>query len=332
MSRDYRMDFIREVEVNLACRYDPEEIAMISNLVVKALEGYELTERCTELALRDDTNEKLIRRYRACLMIDGKSDRTAYQYVRTVTKLSETIRKPFPEMSAYDIRFFLAMEQDRGLSQRSLENTRANISAFFQWLTDDEIIQKNPVAKLKPIKCPDEIREPFSEVELDALRSSCLSKKERALIEILVSTGVRVSELAAMEVKDINLNTLAVHVIHGKGSKERMTYTTTVAAKHLIAYLKQRKEDGPALFYNKDHGPLCAGGIRKALNVIAKRSGVDHVHPHRFRRTFATNLAKRGMDIQEIQRLLGHSNINTTMVYVRTDDSKVQASYKRYSA
>lgn len=87
MSRDYRMDFIREVEINLACRYDPEEIAMISNLVVKALEGYELTERCTELALRDDTNEKLIRRYRACLMIDGKSERTAYQYVRTATKL-----------------------------------------------------------------------------------------------------------------------------------------------------------------------------------------------------------------------------------------------------
>lgn len=332
MSKDYRMDFIREVEVNLACRYDPEEIAVISNLVVKALEGYELTERCTELALRDDTNEKLIRRYRACLMIDGKSDRTAYQYVRTVTKLSETIRKPFPEMSAYDIRFFLAMEQDRGLSQRSLENTRANISAFFQWLTDDEIIPKNPVAKLKPIKCPDEIREPFSEVELDALRSSCLSKKERALIEILVSTGVRVSELAAMEVKDINLNTLAVHVFHGKGSKERMTYTTTVAAKHLISYLQSRKEDGPALFYNKNHEPLQTDGIRFILNTIAKRAGVTDCHPHRFRRTFATNLSKRGMELQEIQRLLGHASINTTTIYVRVDDSQVRASYQKYTA
>ena len=332
MSTDYRMQFVREVETNLALRYDPEEIAMISNVVVKALEGYELTERCTELMVLDDVNEKLIRRYRACLMVDGKSDKTAAQYVRTIRKLSDMIGKPFTEMGTYDVRFFLAMEKDRGLSNRTLENQRANLSAFFQWMTDDEIIPKNPIAKIKPLKYAEEVREPFTDVELDALRSSCRSTKERALIEMLVSTGVRVSELASMEVKDINLDNLSVHVIHGKGSKERITYTTAVSAKHLITYLKQRKEDGPALFYNKNHEPIEPGGIRHILNAIAARAGVNNVHPHRFRRTFATNLAKRGMDIQEIQRLLGHSNINTTMVYVRTDDTKVQASYKRYSA
>ena len=135
-----------------------------------------------------------------------------------------------------------------------------------------------------------------------------------------------------MNVEDINLATLAVHVIHGKGSKERMTYTTPVSAKHLIDYLKHRPEDGPALFYNKNHERMDVGGIRFVLNTIAKRAGVDHVHPHRFRRTFATNLARRGMDVQVIQRLLGHSDLNTTMVYVNTDDSKVQASYKRFLA
>lgn len=332
MSKDYRMQFVKEVETSLACRYDPEEIAMISNMVVKALEGYELTERCTELALRDDVNEKLIRRYRACLMVDGKSDKTAYQYTRTITKLSDMIRRPFTEMGAYDVRFFLAMEQERGVSNRTLENQRANISAFFQWMTADEIIPKNPVARIKPIKCVEEVKKPFSEVELDALRSSCQSLKERALIEMLVSTGVRVSELASMEIKDINLDTLSVHVIHGKGSKERITYTTPVAAKHLISYLRQRKEDGPALFYNKNHEPIEPGGIRHILNTIADRAGVSNTHPHRFRRTFATNLSRRGMEIQEIQKLLGHSNINTTLVYVNTDDSKVQASYKRYTA
>ena len=332
MSKDYRMQFVKEVETNLACRYAPEEIAMISNMVVKALEEYELTERCTELALRDDTNDKLIRRYRACLMVDGKSDKTAYQYIRTIRKLSDLIRKPFTEMGAYDVRFFLAMEQERGVSNRTLENTRANVSAFFQWMTEDEIIPKNPVSRIKPIKCVEEVKKPFSEVELDALRSSCQSLKERALIEMLVSTGVRVSELASMEVKDINLETLSVHVIHGKGSKERITYTTPVAAKHLISYLRQRKEDGPALFYNKNHEQIEPGGIRHILNVIADRAGVSNTHPHRFRRTFATNLSRRGMEIQEIQKLLGHSNINTTLVYVNTDDSKVQASYKRFTA
>lgn len=105
-----------------------------------------------------------------------------------------------------------------------------------------------------------------------------------------------------------------------------------MAAKHLISYLKQRKEDGPALFYNKNHKPLGSDGIRHILNTIAKRAGVVNVHPHRFRRTFATNLARRGMEIQEIQQLLGHTNINTTMVYVRTDDSRVKASYQKFTA
>lgn len=332
MSVDYRMNFVREVETNLACHYDPEEIAQISNLVVKALEGYELTERCTDLALRDDTNEKLIRRFRACMMVDGKSDKTAYQYVRTIRKLSDMIGRPFTEMGAYDVRYFLAMEQERGMSQRTLENTRANISAFFQWMTEDEIIPKNPVTKIRPIKFPSEVKKAFSEVELDALRSACKTIKERALIEFLVSTGVRVSELASMKIEDINLDTLAVHVIHGKGAKERMTYTTAVAAKHLISYLKNRNEENPALFCNKNHEPIEPGGIRFILNTIAQRAGVENVHPHRFRRTFATNLSRRGMELQEIQKLLGHSDINTTLVYVNTDDSKVQASYRRYTA
>ena len=332
MPKDYRMQCVREVETNLACRYNAEEIAVISNIVVKALEGYELTERCTDLVIRDDTNEKLIRRYRACLMVDGKSDKTAYQYIRTIRKLVEMIRRPLPEMGAYDVRYFLAMEQDRGISNSTLENNRSSILAFFQWMADEEIIPKNPISKIKPIKSPEEVKEAFSDVDMDALRSACKSLKERALLEFLVSTGVRVSELASMEVQDINFDTLSVHVIHGKGAKERMTYTTAVAAKHLISYLKSRKQDGTALFYNKKGEPLEAGGIRFILNTLAKRAGVDHVHPHRFRRTFATNLAKRGMEIQEIQRLLGHSNINTTMVYISTDDTRIQASYKRYTA
>ena len=332
MSKDYRMSFIKEVEQLLTCRYDPEEIALISNMVIKALEPYEIAERCTDLVPREDVNEKLIRKYKACLMVDGKSEKTIFQYGRKIQKLSDVIRKPFTEMGAYDVRFFLALEMDRGVSGSTLETTRAILSAFFQWMTADEIIPKNPIATIKPIKYQEEIREAFSDVELDALRGACKTKKERALIELLVSTGIRVSELTSMEVQDINMDTLAVHVIHGKGSKERMTYTTAVSARHLISYLKDRKEDGPALFYNKNHEPIEPGGIRFILNTIAKRAGVENVHPHRFRRTFATNLAKRGMDIQEIQKLLGHANINTTMVYVSTDDSKVQASYRRYTA
>lgn len=330
MSKDYRMFFLQDVETALVAKYGAIQAADIADQVAKVLNGYEIMERCTDLVLQDDQNERLLKRYSACLAIDGKSKKTIYMYIRTVRKLSDAIQKPFPDMGAYDIRFFLGMEKERGVSNVSLENTRSYLSAFSQWMTNEEVIPKNPIAKLKPIKCPKEIKKPFSEVEIDALRGACRSLKERALIEILLSTGVRVSELAGMEIKDINQSTLSVHVIHGKGNKERMTYTTAVALKHLLAYLHDRSGNCQALFSNYKNGPLGVTGIQYILAEIGKRSGVENVHPHRFRRTFATGLAKRGMEIQEIQQLLGHANINTTMRYVYVDADKVQSSYRKF--
>lgn len=332
MSKDYRTSFVRDVEAALALNFTPEQVALISNTVVKTLADYEITERCTDLAPLDDSNERLIKRYRACLMVDGKSEKTIYQYERTVRKLIGLIPKPVTEMGTYDIRFFLASEQERGISARTRENQRANLSAFFQWLADDDIVPKNPIAKLKPIKYPDEVRTPFTDVEIDALKGGCRTLKERAIVEMLLSTGVRVSELASMDVKDINTDNLSVHVVHGKGAKERVTYTTAVSAKHLLRYLGERPEQGPALFYNIKHERLNTGGIQYILKEIAKRANVSNVHPHRFRRTFATNLARRGMEVQEIQRLLGHSNINTTMTYVCVDDNNIKTSYNKFIA
>lgn len=332
MPQDYRMNFIRDVETALAFRYEPDEIARISNIVTRSLSGYEITERCTDLVPQDDANDRLIKRYAACLLVDGKSRRTIYTYCRTVRKLSDMIRKPYTEMGAYDIRFFLATEKERGLSNSSLETTRAQLSAFFQWLADDEVIPKNPIAKIKPIKVPKEIRTAFSDVEMDALRSACKTVRERALVEFLVSTGLRVSELTGTKIEDVNFDTLSVHVVSGKGDKDRMTYTAQVAAKHLISYLRGRKKESEMLFCNRDGGRISTTLIQRVLKQLGKRAGVDGVHPHRFRRTFATNLSKRGMEIQEIQKLLGHSNVNTTMIYVNTDDSMIRASYNRYTA
>ena len=330
--KDYRMNFIRDLETELSSVMDAAQVAMVSNITIKLLSDYEITERCTDLVPLDDVNEKLIRRYKACLLVDGKSSKTAYSYERTCIRLSDTLQKPFPEMNTYDIRFFLALEKERGLSNVSLENLRANISAFFQWLTLEEIIQKNPVMRIAPIKCTKEIKKAFSEVEIDALRSGCKSRKERALVEFLLSSGVRVSELTDMELQDINFSDLSVHVKHGKGDKERITYMTPVSAKYLVEYYKDRSEEGTAVFYNGKHEPIGSGGIRYILNSIAKRSNVENVHPHRFRRTFATNLAKRGMDVQNIQKLMGHSDINVTMRYINIDDSNVKSSYKKFIA
>ena len=206
------------------------------------------------------------------------------------------------------------------------------IAAFFQWLLKEDHIAKNPCMNIPAIKYPDKVRLPFSTVEIDKLRFACSTTRERAIVELLLATGIRVSELTGLRVDDINFANMSVHVRNGKGAKERTVYMTDLARQHLQAYLMERKTISDGLFMTKFGEPIMPGGIRDMMRNLGKRAGVDNVHPHRFRRTFATGLANRGMDIQEIKKLLGHSDINTTMKYVYTSDEKAQASYMRYSA
>lgn len=332
MPIDCREKLFRDIEQIIVEHTSVDLLNSISYEILNIINNYEVLDRCTDIVPCDSMNEKLLKRYVACLRVDGKSEKTIYQYQRTIQRFSSFINKSFTEVGIYDVRMFLGFEQERGISNRSAENLRANLSAFFQWLTADDIINKNPIANLKSIKYVDEIKKPFSDVEIDKIRSSAKSFKERALIEFLLATGVRVSELSSMKVNDVNLLDYSVHVKNGKGGKERMTYITPVAASHLEKYLSSRKNNGEALFYNQKGGVLCPGGIRHILRELSKRSGVKGIHPHRFRRSFATSAVRKGLEIQEVQRLLGHSNINTTMQYVCTDDEAIKASYKRYIA
>ena len=331
---DSRSQFLQSVEqilVNFVG--DPVIVGAVSDKITIALSDYELSKRCTDIVPVDSINERLVKRYCGCLLVSGKSQKTIQQYHRAINRLSDFLGKPYPEMTTYDIRFYLAMEKERGLSERSMENTRANLSAFFQWLTIEEVIDKNPMLRIQPIKYTKEIKKAFSNVEIDKLRGACRNDKERALIEFLLSTGVRVDELCQMDVSDVNLTEMVVHVRHGKGGKERETYISTVALEWLKKYLASRKEDdAPFLFSNKNHERIHAVGVRFVLNQVAKRAGVSNTHPHRFRRTFATGLANMGMDVREVQKLLGHNNINTTLQYVCTDSETVKASYVKYIA
>lgn len=329
---DFRSMLLQEIEQNLIGDVSQDKLKFIINTITLALANYEITEKCTDIVPVEDENQKLINRYCACLSIGGKSEKTIQQYKRSLKRINQVICKPFTEYDVYDIRYYLALEKQKGISNVSLENTRSYISAFFKWMFRESIVDTNAMDTIPPIKVPREVKEPFSDVEIDMLRSGCSSLKERALIEVLLSTGVRVNELSMMNIDDINFQTMTVHVRHGKGSKERITYISNVAKQHLVAYLSDRDNDAIPLFMNYRHKRLNAGGIRSILKTISKRSGVQNVHPHRFRRTFATGLSARGMDIQEIQRLLGHTSLNTTMKYVKINDSQIQASYKKYIA
>ena len=328
---DNREILIQRLRARLGTILEPSIANAILHEITKELTDFEISERCTDLVVPDGMNEKILKRYCACLRLDGKSEQTIYQYHRSCIRLAECIQKPFTEMGVYDIRYFLAMEKERGISNSTLENTRANLSAFFQWLTIEDVIQKNPCLNIKPIKCHEEERKPFSDIEIDAIRGACKNIRERVLVEILLASGIRVSEFIALDLTDINTETGSVHVRHGKGDKERTTYLTPVAIRYYKQYLSERREINAAAFTNRYGERMTAGGVRSVLKSIGARAKVDDVHPHRFRRTFASGLAARGMDIQEVRKLLGHTNINTTMVYVHTDDSAVQMSYRKYA-
>lgn len=329
---DCKAQLISDVTEALVGQIKQRDIETVSDEMVIALRDYEVTKRVTELAKYDGANEMILKRYKACLVIAGRSEKTVAQYERTAKKLFIALQKNYTDMTVSDLRYFLAYEKSRGVSNRTLENTRVQVSAFFSWLLDEELINKNPCRSITPIKYTKEVKLPFSTIEIDAIRSACKTKKERAIIEFLLASGVRVSELCAMRVSDINFDTLSATVREGKGGKQRTVYINDLACKHLVEYLSTRNVTGDFMFYNKWKQGIDAGGVRHILRVVGSRAGVDNVHPHRFRRTFATGLANRGMDIQEIGKLLGHANLNTTLTYVYTSEEKIRTSYLKYTA
>jgi len=330
--RDYRNDCVQEIKLRLS-GLDPATLDKVVAAVTGTLNSYELTERCTDLVTYDTGNLQLMKTYAGNLLIDGKAKSTVEAYIREIRKFAVFIgNKDLKETQTFDIRNYLAQEKARGVSNRTAENSRSNLSAFFQWMTAEEYITKNPCAAVKPIKYTEEIRRPFSSVELDVLRSVCTTEKHRAIIEVLVSSGVRVGELINLNVEDVDFQKRAVHVRHGKGDKERITYIDSVASDHLIKYLTGEHIVSGALFLSRHGERYTTNGVRALLNKLSEQSGIPDVHPHRFRRTFATKLSARGMDIQEIQRLMGHTSINTTMVYITMDDTQVNNSYRKYSA
>ena len=326
---DYKNEIVKSIERKLVDILDIEEINYISDIIMKVLYDYDIIEK-QDRVNKSNSNKELLELYCSCLKIEGKSEKTINQYRRACQRLSNFIQKSFPEITTYDIRYFLSNQKQRGISNCSLENLRSYISTFFTWMYNEKITNENVMSTIKPIKIAKDIKKSFSDVEIDSLRSGCRTLKDRALIEFLLSSGVRVEELSEMKINDVNMETLTVHVKHGKGEKERITYISSVAKQHLNKYLMSRQDNVPYLFINKDRKKLEPGGVRYILREISKRSGIEDVHPHRFRRTFATNLAARGMDIQAISKLLGHAKIDTTLKYVFTNDEQVKALYNKY--
>ena len=276
------------------------------------------------------TNNNFIKQFIVAKSVEGLSTKSLYYYRKTLERMDGFIRKPIPSITTVDIQCFLAMIIQTS-SKANADNYRRILSSFFGWLTENELIVKDPTRRCKKIKSEKKLPTPFSISEIEQLRYCAEDIRTRAMIEFLLSTGCRVSEMSNVNRNQINFATGEV-VVFGKGSKERICYLNDAAALYIKKYLEQRDDANEALFVDKQkpHHRLGVSCIEVEIRELGKKAGVAKVHPHRFRRTAATMAARRGMKVEHIQKMLGHAQINTTMIYTTVAQEDVKAAHNRY--
>lgn len=288
-------------------------------------------QRCCDYGKIHNHNLYLIDLFLRSKQLEGLSPLTLNNY-KGIILLLDDIKKPLDEIASYDIKHFLAYYQStHNISNLSLDNMRRVLSSFYGYLDDENMIYKNPVKSVHKIKSKSKIKKPFSEEEVVRLQDACHSLRDRALVDFLYSTGVRVSELCRLNREDIDYTNREL-IVFGKGNKERVVYFDYRTKVHLLNYVDSRDDHNNALFITskKPFERLTLAGVEYILCGIGEKAKVPKCHPHRFRRTLATRLINRGMPIEQVQKLLGHIKIDTTLIYAQVDQANVKLSHERF--
>jgi len=266
--------------------------------------------------------------------IEGCSDRTITYYKTTIEHFLSVVTDPIRKVTTEVIRAYLVEYQKRnGCSRVTVDNVRRNISSFFSWLEEEDYILKSPMRRIHKIKADKVVKQVISDESVEKLRDNCHQSRDLAIIDLLYSTGMRVGELVNLNRNDIDFEHRECIVI-GKGSKERKVYFDAKAKVHLQNYLSERNDDNSALFVTLDapHDRLKISGVEIRLRELGRRLNLEKIHPHKFRRTMATRAIDKGMPIEQVQKLLGHSQIDTTMQYAIVNQNNVKTSHQRYMA
>jgi len=264
--------------------------------------------------------------------VEGCSSKTISYYESTLRHMTDTVAKPYTQMTSDDLREYLNnYENERNAGKVTIDNIRRIMSSFFAWLEDEDYIVKSPVRRIHRVKTAVVAKETLSDENLETLRDECDTLRDLAVVDILASTGMRVGELVGLDIADVNLQEREC-LVTGKGNKQRPVYFDARTKLHLTAYLRSRADNNPALFVslNGSGDRISIGGVESRLRQLGKKAGVNRVHPHKFRRTLATHAIDKGMPIEQVQKLLGHARIDTTMHYAMVNQSNVKASHRRY--
>lgn len=313
---------------------DTNTLRIIDTKIDMILSNYEIEESHTQLVPYEYKVPETIQIYIVTKKISGLSDKSLYLYNIVLNDFFQAIQKSNDKVVANDIRIYLyKYQKDHNISNRTLDCRRTIICSYFGWLASEEYIFKNPAINITPIKYERKHKKPMSQLDLEKVRLACKTNREKAIVEMLYSTGCRVSELEHLNISDVNFETKEV-MLFGKGNKHRVSYLNAKAEVTLKNYLKERTDNNDALFVyeKKPYSRLKKSGIELIIKNIANRTnGVDvHVTPHVFRHSTATHSLNHGMNVVEVSKLLGHESIETTMQYISTSSDSIKNNYQKY--
>lgn len=291
--------------------------------------NYEISSKIEET---EDDSQKLIDAFVYAKRIEGCSEKTLKYYRTTIEAMTEVINKGVRHMQTDDLRAYLTEYQEKhGSSRVTIDNIRRILSSFFSWLEDEDHILKSPVRRIHKVKTATNIKETYTDEELEKMRDNCVELRDLAIVDMLASTGMRIGEMVLLNKVDINFNEREC-VVFGKGDKERVVYFDARTKIHLQNYINSRSDNDPALFVTlrAPHTRIKIGGIESRLREIGRSLEIEKVHPHKFRRTLATMAIDKGMPIEQLQQLLGHKRIDTTLQYAMVKQSNVKQAHRKY--
>lgn len=323
---------ITEIQVSMASLLTQTQLEELRRVLTHSLHNVEVTERKAPDSQGTAGNGGLLEVFIAAKRIEGCSEKSLKYYDTTLRNMLNAVDKPVREVSTDDLRGYLADYQSaRNSSKVTIDNMRRIFSSFFGWLEDEDYILKSPVRRIRKVKAEKTIKETFSDEGLELLRDACEEIRDLAMIDLLASTGMRVGELVQLNREDINFHEREC-VVFGKGGSERLVYFDARTKIHLRNYLDERDDDSPALFVSlpRPHERLLIGGVETRLREIGRQADMQKVHPHKFRRTLATRAIDKGMPIEQVQRLLGHVKIDTTMHYAMVNQTNVKNSHRKF--
>lgn len=290
---------------------------------------YEINGNVTE---DKEVEQNFVELFLSAKRIEGCSEKSLKYYQATIDKMLDELNKDVKRISTDDVRTYLIRYQERKKSSKvTIDNIRRILSSFFSWLEDEDYILKSPVRRIHKIKTRTNIKETYSDEALEMMRDNCKEVRDLAIIDMLASTGMRVGEMILLNRNDIDFNEREC-IVFGKGSKERVVYFDARTKIHLQNYLESRKDNNPALFVSlkSPHERLKVGGVEVRLREFGKQLGLNKVHPHKFRRTLATMAIDKGMPNEQLQQLLGHRKIDTTLQYAMVKQSNVKIAHRKY--